>query len=57
MPIINRIADFQAEMAAWRQDLHRIRKPRSRSTAPPNWSRNGSNRSVSRSSAGLREPG
>ena len=23
MPIINRIADFQAEMAAWRQDLHR----------------------------------
>jgi hippurate hydrolase len=23
MPIINRIADFQAEMTAWRQDLHR----------------------------------
>src|SRR5436190_22537233 len=22
MPVINRIADFQAEMAAWRHDLH-----------------------------------
>ena len=23
MPVINRIAEFHADMAAWRQDLHR----------------------------------
>ena len=56
MPVINRIASFQAEMASWRQDFHRIPSSHSRNTVPLNWWQSASNPLGLRSSVGSHEP-
>ena len=57
MPVINRIADFHAEMAGWRHDIHAHPETAFEETATAELRRRScSNRSASRSIAGWRGP-